>query len=193
MATINYQGDRRFLSYHHRVHFAGFTATTPALQQQGWELSVEQDPYRDSIRLAMRHQAANLRMLTNAIPYMHLVHQRDQPLDFVVQHAASQMHINIAMMGMPSFQPVDAFPQMINHEIRSLDDLAMFATPLARTQEIIVDPHDVQALLERIKELQLPEQERIRERRRLTEAREGSTLDHRPRQVFHAQVLSIAA
>ena len=77
-------------------------------------------------------------------------------------------------------------------EVRSLDDLAHFAVPLTRTNEIILPEENVDELLQRILALQQPGRtEHFRQQ--LRENREGMRLDAVPRQKFHAQILSIAA
>jgi hypothetical protein len=87
-----------------------------------------------------------------------------------------------------NFRQVDAEPQFVNQEVKSIEDLKIFVTPMTRTEELIVEPSTVAAMLEKIREMQLPEQERIRQRERLRTAR----VSEEPlRQQFHAQIISI--
>jgi hypothetical protein len=66
---------------------------------------------------------------------------------------------------------------------------AIFAVPLVRTEEIIVEPQDVAAMLEQIRRMQSPEMTEIRQRERQRERQHEAG----PREVFHAQILSFAA
>jgi hypothetical protein len=186
------RSDPRVLSLPHRVHFCGWVATLPALQQAGWEISAEQDFQYLSVRLALRHRDLQLRALTQTIDYNFFdgyMSQMRGPLDFCIQYMASDLRI-VTSDNLSAFSPIDAIPQFVSTERKSIDDFGIFATPLARTEEIIVDPHDVMALLERIKDLQRPGQAAIRARTRACERR----LDEpSQRTQFHAQILSIAA
>jgi hypothetical protein len=91
---------------------------------------------------------------------------------------------------MTAFRQIDAEPQYVEQIVERIDDLKIFTTPLIRTEELIVEPSTVAAMLEKIREMQVPEQERIRQRERLREAREAMEA---PRQTFHAQIISIDA
>jgi len=191
------RSDPRVLSLPHRVHFCGWVATLPALQQAGWEISAEQDFHRHGVRLALRHQDLRLRAITQTVE-CHFYEMAGAPyglgrgpreLDFQIAYMASDLRIQ-TMDNLSAFRPIDAYPQLVTTEIKSIDDFGIFATPLARTEEIIVDPHDVMALLDRIKDLQRPEQAAIRERNRGRERRLDEPVQ---RQQFHAQILSIAA
>lgn len=184
--------DARVLSLPHRVHFCGWVTTLPALQQAGWELSAEQDFVGMGVRIAMRHSDWQLRAVTESVDFNFFDHYsiaRARPMDFHIAHFASTLYA-VAEGDFTRFAPIDAMPQFISTERKSIDDFGIFATPLARTEEIIVDPHDVMALLERIKDLQRPEQAALRERNRARERRLDQPIQ---RQSFHAQILSIAA
>lgn len=193
--------ERRLLSAPHRVRFAGFVATTPQLQQEGWELSAEHDYVGMGIRLAMRHQDYQLVAITNAVSMVHLMQERfipssgDPALTFHVVRIGSlgKMQVQYHTNPYSEFRAIDAKPQIQMVRIDKLEDLVVFAAPLVETQELIVDEGEVSAILAKLAEAQRPEQERIRARNRLRESREGMMLDAEPRRKFHAQILSIAA
>lgn len=184
--------DPRVLSLPHRVHFCGWVATLPALQQAGWELSAEQDFARYGIRIAMRHRDFQLRAITETVQYNFFDRYSlmdGRPLDFRICHFASDMHI-VTHDSLSMFRPIDAMPQFRTEERKSIDDFGIFATPLARTEEIIVEPETVMSLLEKIKAMQSPDQAAIRERNKSRERRMDQPIQ---RQQFHAQILSLAA
>jgi hypothetical protein len=110
----------------------------------------------------------------------------EQPV-FHIRYAASDIVIQ-TMESSFNFQAVDASPQFVSDKRRSIEDFGIFATPLARTEEIIVEPETVMGLLEKIKAMQAPELAAIREKNRRRD-------QHQPmeRQQFHAQILSLAA
>lgn len=181
----------RILSQPYKVYWAGWETTTTRLQQCGWEISAEEDIYSRSIRIALRHQQAQVTAISNLVPYDYF--RQGQYLEhgpeFHMAYMASRLFVSI-QDNLTAFKPIDAMPQFVNTERKSIEDLGIFATPLVRTEEIIVEPQDVASLLEQIKQIQLPEQAAIRARQRLKEGREGQA---HPRQKFHAQILSIAA
>jgi hypothetical protein len=88
-----------------------------------------------------------------------------------------------------SFKDIDAQPTFTANKITKLEDLAHFATPLVRCNEVIIPEESVGTLMDRILELQQPARtERLRE-----ELRDPSGLVAAPQMKFHAQILSIAA
>jgi hypothetical protein len=189
----------RILSEPVTLHWAGWTADTRRLQAAGWSISAQQDVEWDAMRLALRHEGMQIRGVTARQDwrYQDRMHEyttgRNVPREMHVQHMASRLVLNIhEPPSVRDFTPVDAMPQLTHSKIITLDDLAHFAVPLARTQEIILPEENVPELLERILKMQQPAKtERLK--RELAESREGRTFDHIPRQKFHAQILSIAA
>lgn len=188
--------DSRILSRPCEVAFEGFVSNTTVLQQAGWEISAEQLIDRNSVRLALRHQGVGLRGVTDAVEYdffrdSGFERAIERPLRFQVAYMAPRIDVVAPriMADLSRFRPIDAMPTYTVEPIRSIDDLGIFATPLARTEELIVEPETVMGLLERIKAMQSPEQAAIRARNRRREAA-GKPI---ARQVFHAQILSLAA
>jgi hypothetical protein len=191
------QIERRVLSRPAEVWWAGFRATTAQLQQGGWEIAAEESIVDRRIRLLMRHQNLKLYALTHHEEWDYFAGPTNNaPLVFRVIGASSQhMEFRIIETAMPNFQQIDAMPQFTEQKIVTTDDLRIFAVPLVRTEEIIVDPERIGEILEKIRLAQLPEQEAIRARNRMRAARSGAVETNliEPRQKFHAQVLSIAA
>lgn len=182
--------DRRIISQPHRVWWAGFETTTARMQQAGWNLSAEEDHMRGAVRLAMRHEPLKLYGVSEPVEhYYGRMTMFEQPLEFHVRHMASRFEVSIHTTAF-NFKPIDAYPQMLTRERRSIEDFNIFATPLVRTEEIIVDPNDVQAMLDHIRKLQAPEQADIRARNAARERRER--YESVPQQQFHAQILSFA-
>ena len=191
--------DHRFLSTPMEVYWAGWQTDTLRLQQAGWELSAEQDIYRAAMRLGIRHQSAQMYGISSPVnlDYQRHYYEGSRAPNIPIQMAylATKVTVNV-MDDLSNFQPIDATPQFVNGpaaQIKNIEDFGIWALPMARSEEIIVDPHDVDQLLKMIRDVQLPEQEAIRERNRLRESREGLSVDHQPRQQFHAQILSIAS
>lgn len=152
------------------------------------------------MRLAMKYRDGGMRMIAEAQHYtrpMHLdamrygsVDGRDNPPMFEVIHVAPEIHIRVIDMDSFSFTPIDARTQMhdINTEVRPMDAFEIFAVPLVRTEEIIVEPASVMELMDQIKKLQAPELARIRERQR--QADRGDPIQQTR---YHAQIISLAA
>ena len=179
-----------------KLHWAGWETTTVQLQQSGWEISAEENyGFRNSFRLALRNQDYHVYGITENtdFDYGHFYNRHvggnpyrseDFPI-LNVQWFSTDMVIQIHD-NLQHFRPIDAYPQVIDQEIKNIEDFNIFATPLARTEEIIVDPDDVADMMRRIKEIQKPIQENIRMKNRRMD-----NLETRPKQEFHAQILSI--
>ncbi len=180
------------ISAPHEVHWGGFRSTTTRLQQAGWSLSAEQSDFGRGVRLAMEHREWRLYGVSNEVQVDRFQYSpRIQgPLRFSIAYMASDIHVNV-VDNYAGFAPIDAMPQYIA-ERKAIGDFNIFAPPLARTQEIIVEPADVMAMLEQIRKMQAPEQAAIRQRERLRATRDDVQIDAHPRQVFHAQIISIA-
>lgn len=189
----------RVLSEPAEVWWAGFRSDTLRLQQEGWEIAAEEDVAYDRIRLLLRHQDLRLYALTDDVQYRYraIADPRfalKQPqLVFRVVRAAPRFEVLRSDIDFAAFRQVDAKPQFEHSvEVKSLEDFRIFATPLARTEEIIVEPQTVSAMLDQIRKMQAPEQARIREQQRAAAARESRVADAAPRQAFHAQIISLA-
>lgn len=195
----------RVLSEPAEVHWAGFRSDTYKLQQQGWEIAADEDVRYDTIRLLLRHRDMRLYALTDQTDYCFrqmlgnptATMLKTQPR-LVFNVVAASPHFQVQRIGsvdFEKFRQIDALPQIVHDvEIKSLEDFRIFATPLVRTEEIIVDPQTVSEMLGKIRAMQMPEQARLREKQRLAERRsdlvpaDGAV----PRQAFHAQIISIA-
>lgn len=185
--------ERRILSRPHPVFWAGFRSDTQTLQQAGWEFTASQRYEVNEVGLVMRHGAMGVHAVTNTVPnMMYDLHPQ----------AVQQFHINyLTDRGiqyrtfdtphwLPSCEPVDMSPQMV--EVKSIDDMQLFAGCLARTKEIIVDPEDVSALMDRILDLQKPgAQAHYEEVLRKNKVEGAIVRGAGPRQAFHAQVISL--
>lgn len=189
MATARL-GERRFLSAPHRLQWAGWESDTFRLQQAGWEISAEDDIAWYGVRLALRHKGLQCYAVTSVVD-RRLFDEAGHHVIFCVSAFGSRMQVMLNETVM-NFHPIDAMPQMV--EVKSVEDFRIFATPLVRTEEIIVDPSDVGRLLELIREAQGPKQAEIRASAQAAARRVvGDTAEAAPRQRFHAQLLSFAA
>lgn len=174
-----------------RVHWAGWETTTLALQQAGWALSAQQDVAMGRLRIALKHAEYRVIGMTETLEFDFIEHSRHPNMRGVVLRAqlAHQMHVQLMEREL-SFKPIDASPMMEFRERRSLDDLVLFAPSLVRTQEIIVPEPSVAELLEQILKLQEPAKN---EYFKQLVAEERPQWDAKPRQKFHAQILSLVA
>lgn len=201
------RSEARLVSEPHRVIWAGFETTTPRLQQAGWEIAAEQDFMSDAVRLVMRHQDMQCMAVTNAVRFYDLAHRmhinpmaryqaeagRDWLLTFHVVRMSHKVQFEVMADYRPNFKLIDAMPQFVDRMYVDVEDMGIFATPLVRTDELIVDPDEVSSILEKIRAAQVPEQAAIRARERQRESREGLQLGAEPQTRFHAQILSLVA
>lgn len=185
------RGDPRLLSRPLKIYWAGWETTTYELQKCGWSLSAHQDVRGNRLQLAFRQGSLKIEGITSVIPfkYERALDLRDRGyVDSLVLTVDRMLgeQVMLRTVGDISalWSPIDAEPRYTEERIMRLEDLAHFAGPLIRTNEIIVPEESVPKLLERILELQQPARiERIREELR------G---EKRPEQKFHAQIISLA-
>lgn len=171
------------------VVWAGWRTTTPDLQRAGWQLALETDGYDFTTRLLIQHRDLRMRGLSNPTRLDSFRQYQSRPV-FHMQYMASEMRVELRESSF-SFIEFDAKPQYTNEQIRVLDVASLFATPLVRTEEIIVDPQDVSTMLEQIRKMQAPEMAEIRKREQRRDRRDE--VNPGQREVFHAQILSFAA
>lgn len=190
--------EKRILSKPYPVSWAGFESTTYKLQQAGWQFTAEQDLASMSTRFLMRHNGFKLFGASQLVATDYFIDQDDSNywgrVNFPIQWMTSGVKVTRVIDNFDQFRPVDMQPQYQAHEETNIEDMNLFATPLARTQEIIVDPNSVPKLMDRILELQDPAR-KAHFAKMVEEARRpGMMIDSiRPRQQFHAQILSLAA
>ncbi len=159
------------------VSFAGWESNTYKLQQNGWQLSVAEDPASMHLQIAMKHPALSMYGLTERIDYHRMEDLEDMQRHSGVSVQVIRMETNMKIQqpvmmyrdaqssDMSGFVPVDARPAVTMKEQTHIDDFRIFR-PLAQHNQIIVPEQNVDELLAKIHELQHPEQERIREDKR---------------------------
>lgn len=187
--------DRRILSRPHPVIWAGFRSDTQQLQQAGWELSASQRYEDDSVGLVMRHKVMGIHAVTNAVPNrlydLHPQAVQTFHVNYLTDRGIQYRTFNMPDW-LPACQPVDARPQMV--EVKSIEDMQLFAGCMARTNEIIVEPDDVATLMERILAIQKPGAQAHYEQVLRNSRAAGSLMRGAgPRQAFHAQIISLVA
>jgi len=187
--------NRYILSRPHPVIWAGFRSDTRTLQQAGWEFSASQQFETDSVGLVMRHGVMGIHAVTNTVPNMmydlHPQALQQFRVNYLTDRGITFQHMEVPNW-LPTCRPVDMQPQMV--EVKSIEDMNLFAGCMARTQELIVDPDDVSAMMDRILELQRPGAQAHYEKVLRDSRAEGSVVRGAgPRQNFHAQVISLVA
>lgn len=182
----------RLLSKPVKVHWLGWETDTYRLQQAGWELSMDQDPYRRVMRMVVRHRTEAFIGQTNDIPmelargpyddipYSHIWQMRHMGREIRVhEHGPVSAYVN--------FKAVDAKPQLSFERVTSLKDLVPFAgAPIVRNQALILPEATVDDLLAGILERQ--EEAKMAFFEDLVQ-REGE-VDRAPPK-FHAQIISL--
>lgn len=183
------------------VHWAGWRSDTLALQNNGWQLAVEEDPMREMLRIALHHPAFDLYgIMPKFVKYQAVDGMELPPLS--ISWIAHNIHIHRISTYGPlesefKFAPFDARPQYCEQEIKSISDMKLFR-PLNAIQEIVVESHDVDELLGKILSMQSPRQVELREKARLEQRRNENVYDlgqyrevYNPKTDIIAQVVSI--
>lgn len=188
--------DHRILSRPLRVHWAGWETDTYSLQKAGWKLSAEQDYSYGRMRIAMKHDGADMVAISETLPFNfgRAIEDRDFHSGYLAALTIRMKHVGrevpIVIHGEVkdwSFAAIDAQPRVVSSKIVKLEDLAHFAAPLVRTNEIIIPEESVDQLMEKILKLQQPARmERIRREIR----DEGAVLESLPEEKFVAQIIT---
>ena len=193
--------EQRILSKPMPVHWAGFESNTYRLQQAGWEFTADQSYERMGTRLMMRHQGFQMYGCTDHVDtdfFASRTSDKWRGIRFPIQWMTGGRVQVIHEVGgegiISAMQPVDMTPTLATAQARDIEDLNLFGAPLVRTNEVIIDPNSVPEMMDRILELQKPGAQAHYEERLREMKRGGSRIDGlRPRQEFHAQVLSLVA
>lgn len=189
MAIRGY-GDHRILSRPVKVHWAGWETDTYRLQQNGWQLSAEPRVDRDVMRIGFRHEHLGMIGQTADIAYNYEAAFMDPLSDYMPERYAQVRHMGRQILihnhGPMDFRAIDAQPQMVSTEVRSLEDLVAFApAPLVRTNCLVLPEATVDDLLKEIIDRQAEAKTSYFQD---IVAKEGSIMQpHR----FHAQIVSL--
>jgi hypothetical protein len=188
----------RILSRPVRLNWAGWETDTFRLQQAGWSLSADQDLYRNTMRIAFRHQGLETTALTEVSCWDFERSHYDPaylagvtlPVKVMSRQVNIHMHGEVDWSG---FKPVDAQPSWTSHRVERLEDLVHFAPSLARTKQIILPEESVSDLLDRIVKMQEPGREEHFKRLAREANEPGRAVSFQPISKVHAQIISLAA
>lgn len=177
------------------IHFewAGWGADSRALQRAGWDISVEQDIKFERIRFALRlrhSEGEQVQALSNYIAFDFVAHVHVGGQHTVLREVKVpiSMFNNITLhlhstITPGVFEPVDAIPTYIDEEVKSLDDFKIFQSKAPT--EILVEPDNVNRMLDMILSKQSPKQRELREKFLKEQALQ--------KQIVHAKILSVVA
>lgn len=191
-----------------RLYWAGWESDTLKLQSNGWQISTQQDVYRNSIRFAVHHPKFQISGMTDPVDFyfrgmnQHEMFSMNFPpvtLRWMASHFEVRMHVtNTEMM---NWDAIDATPAIIDQQVKTLEDFKIFR-PLNPINEIIIPQADVSMLLDDILKKQDPKQKEIRDRMRKDSMRfnrmiEGMDLNEigklvQPTSDIVAQIVAVA-
>lgn len=190
------RGDPRILSRPFDVKWAGWATDTLKLQQSGWRLAVNFEPYTQRYQLLIKNEALKLCGISNIVGFESDIHRilmdtRVRPVFYIERVAPNIMvyQTHLELLPPTRFQEIDARPQIAESRIISIWDLNVFATK--QTSQVLVDKADMTVIehLEAIKRLQTPAQQELR-KKALSSETAGKEL---PKIHLVAQLVSYAA
>lgn len=157
-----------------RVIFAGLEGDTFSMSRQGWDIAVEEDPYRGNIRLLLNHKQAGLQGMAENRGGFFAPDWRmrggDLPIFFVSRMAGGMRVVTNSIRSFENYSLADMTPSFAMVEEVEIARLPLFAeAKRPPAEELIVDPATVSELLDRIRSQQAPIQKDIRERARRRE------------------------
>jgi hypothetical protein len=168
------------INYPCAVHFAGFKSDTLRLQNNGWQISAEENLLEGRCQLGIRNSRTGLVLLAVEVKFNGAFldslyrgvdrHDRQEPPEFNITHVITDyLKVTMVPESIVSMRPVDARPSKT--EIRCIEDFKLFSPLVDKTKEIIIEPQNVMECLELIKKMQAPDLAKIRERNRNQEMR----------------------
>ena len=195
---MNYHNEFFLQSTPFKIVWAGFESDTLRLQNNGWTLAIEDRCdflfSRHEVRFILRHEMLNLYAYTfvNSFDFSDLtayMGQYKDHLKFSIQVIAKDVVFNSMTMPfkMDAITEVDCRPEFVQINNQNLSGLGIFKTLIKPDNALIVEPHRISELLQKIVEAQAPNQAEIREKLKRSDAR------NQYHQTLHAQILSVAA
>lgn len=164
---MSWKNNKRLLSQPIRLFWNGWESDTYKLQQNGWELSVQQDLQYMRMAIAIKHKKLGMRGLSDSMGWNYL-EQRETFQDprstpgFGCQ-IASNIDINYTgSMSNVEFNPIDATPMWQTIERKSLDDIAHFRKIEKPNNEIFLKEASLKEIMAMALSRQEPPQEQIR-------------------------------
>lgn len=169
------------------VEFAGFSSDTFTLQRNGWKIAVEELWHDESSTIVIKHEAAGVvgygrcrdfrsrlrHARESTIGYYSFAEAEPPPITYTIERLSQGLIVrgeNI-VSGFAGMGLIDATPSCIMLDEFDLFNLPAFKSAIAQPtkEDLIVDPADVSAMLEMIRNQQAPIQAEIRERARRRE------------------------
>jgi hypothetical protein len=155
------------------VYWAGWRSSTVKLQAAGWQLSIENDPSRYSMRLLMRHSLSHITAISRWAEFdMTRYMEHLPPLEFSV---VVMGRVSMQIMGrLPELVAVDAIPELCQAESIDLGQMNIWKPAKSEVEEVLVDQADMTVIehLQAIKDLQSDTQRELRDKMRQTETTE---------------------
>lgn len=113
-----------------KIEWAGWESDTLRLQNNGWEISVEQDVAYRRMRFAIRNDRFRIygvSTMIDELDYMDMTnrHYYTEFPTVRVQHMASKFEV-IIQADFSKFEPIDATPMFSTQERKSLEDFKIF-------------------------------------------------------------------
>ena len=152
------------------LHFAGWTSNSYDLQRNGWDLSVDENPYDCSLRFAIRNESLGLYAISSVETYPRKAFITDPfflerfPLHFHLQQMTDGKAKIYYHHGLSTFRPINTQPDIECIEPKSIEDFVLFRKISPESADIVIPEYNIDRLLEMALELQEPKQKEIRER-----------------------------
>lgn len=182
-----------------KVVFAGFESDTRTLQSQGWELSLNQRLEFNELTLALRFKSSECIFYAEAridrdfiysilsVDYRDSIKAYMNVVFYIKYFTTGNIHLHISHLNMPTFKALDAeYPEFIDTREVNLRDILYFRT-FDKSKELIVDPNDVNTMMDIIMKTQKPTQQKIIKKQIMDDL---ISLDQLDRKKIHLQLVS---
>lgn len=157
-----------------KVYWEGWESNTLALQNAGWDISVQEEPeaYHAGMRIAIRNEKMNLYGISPMTDFNYRRYdfenrlEMENFLEFHIQNIVTDYRIIEKMdyLPMSSFNPIDARPTYEIYEPRHIEDFKIFKVVNKDAKQFLIDEVTVPEILEICLQKQEPKQSEIRKR-----------------------------
>jgi len=151
-----------------RLRWNGWESNTYELQNNGWELSANQDIRSNRMAIAIRHKQLNVRGLSDFVDFNFF--RRYDSYNAIKYPVFGCQLASDLIIQIPNnvetytqeFNPIDARPMYRKTESRHLDNFAHFRKIERVENEIYLEPASMDDILNMALDRQAPRQEEIR-------------------------------
>lgn len=154
----------KILSHPIRIIWAGWETDTLRLQENGWQLSAQENMHNRSMSIALKHSKCKVKGITSESNFDYFNFDSHYLRNIVLKArlASDFMGVIRNIDQKTAFNPIDAYPSFVETKRNYLEDFAHFRKINTNAEEIFLKKASMSEILQMALEKQEPNQEKIR-------------------------------